>query len=117
MENEDNGCCAFNISPLLFDLVVLAKIKGKLKVGETGKVVGIDHIKELVDLSKRNIEKNHAHLLTSGRVIMVEGDGRLGYAPCAPYKAIHVGAAAPTLPPKVLLLSSVYVCRFICYLS
>uniref|UniRef100_A0A0M3IAY0 Protein-L-isoaspartate(D-aspartate) O-methyltransferase n=1 Tax=Ascaris lumbricoides TaxID=6252 RepID=A0A0M3IAY0_ASCLU len=71
-------------------------------VGETGKVVGIDHIKELVDLSKRNIEKNHAHLLTSGRVIMVEGDGRLGYAPCAPYKAIHVGAAAPTLPPKLV---------------
>uniref|UniRef100_A0A914ZLV3 Protein-L-isoaspartate(D-aspartate) O-methyltransferase n=1 Tax=Parascaris univalens TaxID=6257 RepID=A0A914ZLV3_PARUN len=71
-------------------------------VGETGKVVGIDHIKELIDLSKRNIEKNHAQLLTSGRVVMVEGDGRLGYAPCAPYKAIHVGAAAPTLPPKLV---------------
>ncbi|VDK42254.1 unnamed protein product [Anisakis simplex] len=71
-------------------------------IGETGKVVGIDHIKELVDLSKRNIEKHHSDLLTSGRVIMVEGDGREGYAPCAPYKAIHVGAAAPELPPKLL---------------
>uniref|UniRef100_A0A914RLV9 protein-L-isoaspartate(D-aspartate) O-methyltransferase n=1 Tax=Parascaris equorum TaxID=6256 RepID=A0A914RLV9_PAREQ len=40
-------------------------------VGETGKVVGIDHIKELIDLSKRNIEKNHAQLLTSGRVVML----------------------------------------------
>lgn len=29
------------------------------------------------------------------------GDGRLGYTEDAPYNAIHVGAAAPTLPQAV----------------
>lgn len=29
------------------------------------------------------------------------GDGRLGYPDEAPYDAIHVGAAAPTLPKAV----------------
>lgn len=29
------------------------------------------------------------------------GDGRLGYPEDAPYNAIHVGAAAPTLPQDV----------------
>ena len=30
-----------------------------------------------------------------------EGDGRLGYPKLAPYDAIHVGAAAPTVPQPV----------------
>lgn len=29
------------------------------------------------------------------------GDGRAGYEPEAPYNAIHVGAAAPSLPQAV----------------
>ena len=32
---------------------------------------------------------------------MSVGDGRLGYPEGAPYDAIHVGAAAPTLPKAV----------------
>lgn len=56
-----------------------------------------------MDLSVNNIKKNHADLL-NGRVLMVEGDGRKGYEQCAPYKAIHVGAAAPSLPEEVILL-------------
>lgn len=31
----------------------------------------------------------------------IVGDGRLGYEPSAPYNAIHVGAAAPTMPQAV----------------
>ena len=44
--------------------------------------------------------------LTSGRVKMVVGDGREGYAEFAPYDAIHVGAAAPVLPKveKIMIL-------------
>ena len=34
----------------------------------------------------------------------VVGDGRLGYPDSAPYDAIHVGAAAPTLPQAVSTL-------------
>ena len=34
-------------------------------------------------------------------VLVVEGDGRLGYPDLALYDAIHVGAAAPTVPQPV----------------
>ena len=65
--------------------------------------MGIDHIQELVDGSVANIRKdpNLAALLDSGQITMVTGDGRQGYEPEAPYDAIHVGAAAPTLPQAV----------------
>jgi hypothetical protein len=33
--------------------------------------------------------------------MVLVGDGRLGYPSEAPYNAIHVGAAAPTLPQAV----------------
>ncbi|VDN38185.1 unnamed protein product [Gongylonema pulchrum] len=73
-----------------------------LMVGSKGKVVGIDHIRGLVDLSLENINKHHGELVTSGRVVIVEGDGRLGYKALAPYKAIHVGAASPQIPDALL---------------
>jgi len=69
-----------------------------LMVGPTGKVFGIDHIAELVNMSTENVNKNHADLLTSGRLEFILGDGRQGYANGGPYDAIHVGAAAPSLP-------------------
>ncbi|XP_071491765.1 protein-L-isoaspartate(D-aspartate) O-methyltransferase-like [Diadema antillarum] len=73
-----------------------------LMVGPTGKVVGIDHIQELVDKSRKNIEKDNPDLLRSGRIELVVGDGRQGHVPGAPYDAIHVGAAAPTLPKALI---------------
>ncbi|XP_060554070.1 protein-L-isoaspartate(D-aspartate) O-methyltransferase-like isoform X2 [Ruditapes philippinarum] len=75
-----------------------------LMVGPQGKAVGIDHIKELVDGSVDNIKKdpNLAKLLETGQITMVTGDGRKGYEPEAPYDAIHVGAAAPTLPQDLV---------------
>ena len=48
-------------------------------VGKTGKVIGIDHIKELVELSKENIKRGNVELLKDNRVVLVTGDGRLGY--------------------------------------
>ncbi|KAI1895663.1 hypothetical protein AGOR_G00108540 [Albula goreensis] len=71
-------------------------------VGPTGRVVGIDHIDELVQESIRNIRGDDPELLTSGRIKLIVGDGRLGYSDGAPYDAIHVGAAAPTLPKALL---------------
>lgn len=69
----------------------------------TGKIVGIDHIDELVDLSKTNVMKHHAELLQNGTIQFVVGDGRLGYQlpHHRKYNAIHVGAAAETVPPQV----------------
>lgn len=40
-------------------------------VGETGKAVGIDHIPELVEMSKENVKKDDGSLLESGRVKLV----------------------------------------------
>merc|ERR1719266_476334 len=71
-------------------------------VGEKGKVVGIDHIDELVNWAKENVRKDNAPLLDSGRIKLVVGDGRKGFPQDAPYNAIHVGAAAPTLPQELV---------------
>lgn len=73
-----------------------------IMVGATGSVVGIEHIPELVDLATKNIKKDNPELLQSGRIKLIVGDGRLGYPPDAPYNAIHVGAAAPTLPDALI---------------
>jgi protein-L-isoaspartate(D-aspartate) O-methyltransferase len=64
-----------------------------------GIVVGIDHIPELVAMSRENFKKDgRAEMLDAGEVLLVAGDGRMGYPARAPYDAIHVGAAAPSIP-------------------
>ncbi|NWT74652.1 PIMT methyltransferase, partial [Prunella himalayana] len=70
--------------------------------GPTGKAVGVEHIKELVHESIRNVQEDDPTLLSSGRVKLVVGDGRQGYPEEAPYDAIHVGAAAATVPKELL---------------
>lgn len=64
--------------------------------------VGIDHINELVAMSKQNIETSNPDLLESERVQLLVGDGRLGHSDLGPYDAIHVGAAAPILPQALV---------------
>jgi len=71
-------------------------------VGSTGKVIGIDHIAELVEESVTNIRKGNADLMESGLLELHIGDGRQGYSSGAPFDAIHVGAAAPVLPPALI---------------
>ena len=65
-------------------------------VGPDGSVLGIDHIQPLVDMSNTNMKKSEEgrHMLDSGQVKFVTGDGRKGWEEGAPYDAIHVGAAA-----------------------
>uniref|UniRef100_A0A7N5JB32 Protein-L-isoaspartate(D-aspartate) O-methyltransferase n=1 Tax=Ailuropoda melanoleuca TaxID=9646 RepID=A0A7N5JB32_AILME len=79
-----------------------ATISAPHMVGSSGKVIGIDHIKELVEDSVNNVRKDDPLLLSSGRVQLVVGDGRMGYAEEAPYDAIHVGAAAPVVPQALI---------------
>lgn len=71
-------------------------------VGSRGHVVGIDHIPELIEISTRNVRDDCSHFLKEGRVKFVVGDGRLGYAADAPYNAIHVGAAAESIPQELV---------------
>ena len=109
------------------------------QVGDEGRVVGIDHIPELVHTSLENVKRDDAGLLKEGHVIdatqanegscaasstgketetcdgntsgtsptsgplsLVIGDGRAGFASAGPYNAIHVGAAAPEIPPALV---------------
>lgn len=44
-------------------------------VGEEGRVIGVEHIPELVDLSKRNIAKGNADLLKSKRLRILGKSG------------------------------------------
>ena len=73
--------------------------------GPNGKVIGIDHIQELVDWSEKNIRKNHGDLIDSGRIKLVVGDGHFGFEEEGPYHAIHVGAADDGIPQSVRLKS------------
>ena len=91
-----------------------------LMVGDKGVAVGIDHIPDLVELSRSNLQKvrhpcqcsssnndvlmqdGKEPLLQSGRVRLVAGDGRKGVPESGPYNAIHVGAAAAELPQDLV---------------
>ncbi|KAB8236714.1 protein-L-isoaspartate O-methyltransferase [Aspergillus alliaceus] len=72
--------------------------------GLDGHVIGIDHIPELVDLSRENMRKSDQGrtLLDSAKVEFITADGRLGWKEGAPYDAIHVGAAAEKLHPVLI---------------
>jgi len=70
---------------------------------ERGSVIGIDHIKQLVDWSVTNLKADGLESsLSDGTIKVVCGDGRQGYISEAPYNAIHVGAAAPTMPQSLI---------------
>eukprot|EP00288_Rhodomonas_lens_P017148 CAMPEP_0177700968 /NCGR_PEP_ID=MMETSP0484_2-20121128/6370_1 /TAXON_ID=354590 /ORGANISM="Rhodomonas lens, Strain RHODO" /LENGTH=216 /DNA_ID=CAMNT_0019212189 /DNA_START=43 /DNA_END=690 /DNA_ORIENTATION=+ len=74
-----------------------------LMVGVQGLAVGIEHVPDLVTKSLENFKKDGKNsLLESGNLRVVVGDGRKGHPPEGPYDAIHVGAAAPTLPPALV---------------
>lgn len=70
--------------------------------GPSGRVVGIEHINQLVEMSLKNVKADDPELLASGRIKLVVGDGRLGFPEGAPYDAIHVGAAASAVPKSLL---------------
>ncbi|XP_078167106.1 protein-L-isoaspartate O-methyltransferase 1-like isoform X2 [Carex rostrata] len=74
-----------------------------MMVGPQGRVVGVEHIPELVSFSIDNIKRSAAApLLDNGSLSMHAADGRQGWPEMAPYDAIHVGAAAPEIPQSLL---------------
>ncbi|EPT02090.1 protein-L-isoaspartate O-methyltransferase [Fomitopsis schrenkii] len=80
---------------------VLHYLVTDLDSGVSGTVIGIEHIPELVDWSKTNLQRDGlGAALESGHVKVVTGDGR--QAPVGPFDAIHVGAAAPTMPQPLV---------------
>jgi len=71
--------------------------------GAPGKVVGVEHVAELVQNSIQSVKRVDPDLLSSGVLQLNVGDGRKGWEAEAPYHAIHVGAASPEDIPKALL--------------
>lgn len=71
-------------------------------VKPSGKVIGIDHVEGLVELSLRNTRKSNSALLDEGILQLVCGDGRQGWPAAAPYDVIHVGASGPEIPAALL---------------
>ncbi|XP_015695970.1 protein-L-isoaspartate O-methyltransferase 1-like isoform X2 [Oryza brachyantha] len=74
-----------------------------LMVGPHGRVVGVEHIPQLVASSIENIKKSAAApQLNDGSLSIHIADGREGWPELAPYDAIHVGAAAPHIPKALI---------------
>ncbi|PWW80588.1 protein-L-isoaspartate O-methyltransferase [Tuber magnatum] len=69
-----------------------------------GTIVGIEHVRQLCDLSTENLKKDpvHSRMLQNGTIKIIRGDGRLGYPEGGPYDAIHVGAAASIMPQALI---------------
>lgn len=69
-------------------------------VQPTGRVFGIDHVKELVDQSIVNITNSNPNLLA---LINLEvGDGFQGSASHGPFDVIYVGAASQFIPEALV---------------
>ena len=66
-------------------------------VGETGKVISIEIITELVELAKARLAK-----YKSKNVTLVKGSGSTGLKSKAPYDRIIFSAAAKKMPQEVL---------------
>ena len=81
-----------------FLAAVLATMIGK------GKVVGLEHVPELVQMAKENCSKDRKirALVENGTLILAEGDGRLGWSKEAPFDCIHVGASAADFPENLM---------------
>jgi protein-L-isoaspartate(D-aspartate) O-methyltransferase len=68
----------------------------------SGKVFGIDVRQHLVDLTRRNIGTEDKDLFDDGIVEVSLRDGWVGLPEEAPFDAIHVGAAAESMPYQLL---------------
>ena len=61
-------------------------------VGPTGRVVSVEYLPELVELSRRNLKA------AKSKVEVHEGDGAKGWPADAPYDAVYVTCAIPEVP-------------------
>ena len=50
-----------------------------------GVVYGLDHFRGILSISKKNIEKSYRNMLDSGKIVLIEGDGRNGLEEFAPF--------------------------------
>lgn len=65
-------------------------------VGERGKVIAVERVKELQEFAAKNVAK--CGFIESGVARVVHADASRGYAPEAPYDKIIAAAAARAIP-------------------
>ena len=63
-------------------------------------MIGVDYIEPLTTLAKTNLAKEGRD--KDNRIEIHTTDGWLGWSAQAPYDAIHVGAAAASLPDALV---------------
>lgn len=61
------------------------------------RLITIERIRTVVDLAKKNLQA-----IGIGNVVVIEGDGTLGYPKNAPYDGIIVTAATPEIPRPLI---------------
>ena len=98
------------MTALMIDLLRLTGAETVLEVGAgcgyaaavlgalAARVVTVELIPGLARMARENLHR-------TGRdhnVVVVDGDGSMGYAPSAPYDAISVAAGAPEVPPSLV---------------
>ena len=72
-------------------------------VSPGGRVVGIEHVQELVDASLVSLRRDGlGPALDDGSIAVICGDGRKGSPERGPFDAIHVGAAPPSMPEALV---------------
>ena len=78
-------------------------------VSPNGRVIGIENRQSLVDLATNNIQKANPELLENGTVFIAKGDGWTGEGFLTSpgprenvFDAIHVGAAAESMPETLI---------------
>ncbi|KAJ7093922.1 Pcmt1-prov protein [Mycena belliarum] len=100
----DIGSGSGYLCAVLHNLVTSYSKDDPDKVDTPGKVVGIDHIPELVAWSLENLKRSDQtrRAVETQQIEIHAGDGRLGYGSGGPYDAIHVGAASPTIPEPLV---------------
>lgn len=70
-------------------------------LGSGGKVIGIDHVSELIDQSKERVQQ-HFSDLDESRIKFITGDGREGYPVEGPYDVINIGGAMDEIPKCII---------------
>ena len=98
----DVGCGSGFLTACLGRLVDRGP-NGPIKPLVKGRVYGIDAFPELLDFATSNMSKSDSDLFESGTVDLKVKDGWQGFPDIAPFDAIHVGAAANTFPPALMM--------------
>jgi len=62
------------------------------------RVITVEIVPALVELARGNLRRT----LRDGNVMVVQGDGSMGFADAAPYDAISVAAGAPDVPQSLV---------------